>query len=93
MRNFFLKIALGIIWSVAGKLGKDLVAWISDADKHGLEGQAAFQFVWRKAKTQYNDIGDWLLNLLIESLVGKQSLLEGKLAKKLKWPKKLKFNF
>lgn len=92
MKNWMMRIGLSLIWLAAGTLGKDILNWMEDAEKHGLSGKAAFEYVWRKTKTRYSDIGDWLLNLLIEVVVGKKIDLEGRLYQKLRWPDKLKLN-
>ena len=89
MKNWLLSIGLTFIWLAAGRLGKDILQWMDDAEKHGLSGKAAFEYVWRKTRTNYSDIGDWLLNLLIEVSFGKKSSLAGELQRKLKWPDKL----
>ena len=89
MRNWLMKIAFSLIWAVTGKLGKDLARWIDEAERKGLKDRQAFDFVWRAAKAHYSDIGDWLLNLLIETVLGKKFADGGKLLKKLRWPKGL----
>ena len=89
MRNWLMKIAFSLIWAVTGKLGKDLARWIDEAERKGLKDRQAFDFVWRAAKAHYSDIGDWLLNLLIETVLGKKFAEGGKLLKKLRWPKGL----
>lgn len=87
MRNWLMKVALQLIWSVTGKLGQDLARWIEDAKAQGLDGREAFDFVWRTAKVYYRDIDDWLLNLLIEAILGHQFAGTDKLLRKLRWPK------
>lgn len=87
MRNWLMKVAFTLIWSVTGRLGRDLARWVDDAEEQGLEGREAFDFVWRTAKFHYSDIGDWLLNLLIETTVGHKFEAADKLWKKLRWPK------
>jgi hypothetical protein len=82
-----MKVAFSLIWAVTGKLGKDLARWIDDAEAQGLKGREAFDFVWNTAKAHYHDIGDWLLNLLIETVLGQKFAKTGKLLKKLRWPK------
>ncbi len=89
MRNWMLNIGLKMLWTAAGGLGKDLMAWVEEAGGHGLNGRNAFDYVWRKAKTRFPEVGGWLLNLLIETAVGRRHSLERKLRKKLRWPKKL----
>lgn len=93
MKNVLITWALNLLWLAVGKLGKDLLRWIDDAQLEGLEGRNAFDYVWSKAKVSYHDIGDWLLNLIIEATLGKKAIMEKKLKKKLKWPKKLKINW
>jgi hypothetical protein len=86
MRNFLTRLGLVCIWRAAGKLGRDLVAWIELAEKQGFSGRQAFDFVWRKAKSRYHDVGDWLLNLLIETQLARRFKALGQLGQRLKWP-------
>lgn len=86
MRKFLLKTGLGILWLAAGELGRDLLAWIELAEGHGLRGRQAFDYVWRKARARYRDIGGWLLNLLIEALLARHLAKQGQLDASLEWP-------
>jgi hypothetical protein len=89
MKNWLITTGLKLAWLALGKLGHDLLEWIKQANDRKLTDRDAFEYVWRKAKTKYADIGDWLLNLVIEVAVGKSKLSSGKF--KLKWPARLKF--
>jgi hypothetical protein len=84
MKDKLFTWGLRLIWTAAGELGRELAAWIAEASTRGLTGREAFEFVWRKAKARYTTIGDWLLNLLIETAVGQAKLKAGSAA--LKWP-------
>ena len=81
MKTKLLAWGLNLIWLAAGDLGKALSGWIAEASARSLAGRDAFEYVWRKAKTHYASIGDWLLNLLIEAGVGQAKLKTGALSK------------
>lgn len=87
MRDWLLKNALKLLWLALGQFGKELMRFVEEAEKQKLKGREAFDYVWRRAKVRYQDCGDWLLNLAIEALVGKQADKLGKLKLKLRWPK------
>jgi hypothetical protein len=87
MKNKLLTWGLKLIWTAAGDLSNELAAWITEAAGRGFAGREAFEYVWRKAKARYSTIGDWLLNLLIETAVGQAKLQAGGAA--LKWPAQL----
>ncbi len=90
MKAWIIGLLLNFLMAFAGRVGRDALKFIDDADTHGLEGRGAFDFVWRKLKTEHSDIGDWVLNWVIENAIGVKAFRLGKLAKKLKWPNKLK---
>ena len=87
MKNWLVKTALKLLWLAGGRLGQDIARLIAEAERLGLEGREAFNYVWRQAKARYSDIGDWLLNLLIEALLGQRAAQLGGLAAKLRWPR------
>jgi hypothetical protein len=87
MKNWLVRTALSLLWLAAGRLGRDITRFIAEAGARGLGGREAFDYVWRQAKGRYSDVGDWLLNLLIEGLVGARAAGLGELAGKLRWPR------
>jgi hypothetical protein len=87
MKNWLVCTALRLLWLAAGRLGRDISRFIEDAEGRGLSGREAFDYVWRQAKGRYSDVGDWLLNLLIEGLVGARAAGLGELVGKLRWPR------
>ena len=86
MKKLLMKTGLSILWLAAGQLGRDLLSWIELAENHGLSGRQAFDYVWRKARIRYRDIGGWLLNMLIEVLLAKHMAQQGQLDASLEWP-------
>jgi hypothetical protein len=87
MKNWLVGTALRLLWLAAGRLGRDISKLIEEAEARGLGGRSAFDYVWRQAKGRYSDVGDWLLNLLIEALLGQHAAGLGELAGKLRWPR------
>ncbi len=83
MRDKLLAWGLRLIWLAAGRLGRELAQWITEAQGRGLTGRDAFEYVWRKAKLRYTDVGDWLLNLCIEAGVGQVKGKAGSAAARL----------
>lgn len=90
MLKWAIGILIDLVWMLAKDLGRDLAAWIDEASNLGLKDRAAFEHVWKCAKSKYSDIGDWALNFLIEAVVGKKAKDKaGGILTKLKLPSKL----
>lgn len=90
IKKWLIGKLLEILWRLFGKLGKYIELWVNDASTAGLTGREAWTYVVERAKKEFPDLGEWLLNLLIEVTVGKKEAQARKLLKKLKFPKDIK---
>lgn len=87
-----ISIFIRLLFALVGKAGPIVIDAIDAAKEAQYEdGNQARAFVVDRVKKQLPDIGEWLLNWLIENALGLEAIKLGKLKKKLKWPKKLRF--
>lgn len=90
IKRWLIGKLLEILWRLFGKLGTYVETWVTQADAKGLSGREAWEYVVDQAKATFPDLGEWLLNLLIEVTIGKREAQARKLLKKLKPPRSIK---
>lgn len=91
IKKWLIGVLIRVLFETIGKFGKEVAEIIAEADAKGLAGREAWEYVTKRAKEQWPDIGEWFLNLVIEVTVGKKEAQARKLLKKLKFPSKFKF--
>ena len=90
IKKWLIGKLLEVLWRLFGKLGGYIETWVTEASNQGLNGREAWEYVVERAKATFPDLGEWLLNLLIEVTIGKKEAQARKLLKKLKFPKSIK---